>query len=283
LSTSEKFEATQNSFVVFQREVRRNIAALAGAHDLQNTSMRWLRESLGYRYSYNFSSLGRPIIQYPQDMVAVNELIWKIRPDVIIETGVAHGGSLIQSAAALALLDYCDAVEGNVPLDTKKSRRRVIGIDIDIRPQNHKALQAHPLAHKLDLVVGSSIDPAVVASVRKRVAPSEKVMVLLDSNHTHAHVHAELESYAPLVSLESYCVVFDTVIELLPPDQYPDREWAPGNSPLSAVKQYLSTLSRDRVNACDGARLSFQMDSELNSKLMISVAPDGYLRRVSAM
>jgi len=266
----------------FRREVEQNLAALGSAKAFQEASRSWIRDSLAFRYSYNFSSAGRPIIQYPQDMVAITELIWTVRPDVIVETGVAHGGSLLQSASALTLLDYCDAVAAHAVLTPTQSRRRVIGIDIDIRPHNRRAIEGHPLSHKIELIAGSSIDPETVASVIARLERHEKVMILLDSNHTDSHVYAELEAYAPLVSVGSYCVVFDSIIEFLPTDQYPDRPWGPGNSPLSAARRYLSRIAQDHVVAADGKRLKLEIDSAIDAKLMISVAPEGYVRRVVA-
>jgi cephalosporin hydroxylase len=278
---SDDSQSAESPDSLFGREVNQNLVALASAREFQELSRSWLRDSLPYRYSYNFTSVGRPIIQYPQDMVAINELIWSVRPDVIVETGVAHGGSLLQSAAALALLDYCDAVTAHGVLSPTQSRRRVIGVDIDIRSNNRRAIESHPLSHKIELLTGSSIDPEIVTSVTQRLERHEKVMVLLDSNHTHAHVYAELESYAPLVTIGSYCIVFDSIIEFLPTDQFPDRPWGPGNSPFSAAKEYLLKTAKENVIAMDGSRLQFQIDSNIDAKLMISVAPKGYLRRIA--
>ncbi len=205
--------------------------------------------------------------QYPQDMVAMQELIWQVKPDLIIETGIAHGGSLILSASMLALIDYCDAVKSGQPLDPKDSRRRVLGIDIDIRSHNRSAIEAHPMAHKIDMIQGSSIDPEIITQVREYAKGYERILVCLDSNHTHDHVLAELKAYAPLVSKESYCVVFDTIIEDMPAEMFPDRPWGPGNNPKTAVWEYLKTHSE------------FNIDKSIDNKLLISVAPDGYLRR----
>lgn len=234
---------------------------------LRAASREFMVASTKPKYSYNFSVLGRPIIQYPQDMVAVQELIWKIKPDLVIETGIAHGGSLILSASMLALLDYCEAVETGVPLDPKMPRRRVLGIDIDIRAHNRAAIEAHPMAHRIDMLQGSSIAPEIVTEVHARAAKHQRVLVFLDSNHTHDHVLAELEAYAPLVSPGSYCVVFDTVIEDLPAGMYPDRPWDVGNSPKTAVREF---LSRNQ---------DFEVDEDMEAKLLITVAPGGYLRR----
>jgi len=266
----------------FQQEVASNIDALGKATDLQAQSLDWLRNTLPFRYSYNFAWLGRPIIQYPQDMVAVQELIWRVRPDVVIETGVAHGGSLVLSASMLALLDYCDTLKLQKPLDPSRSARRVIGIDIEIRPHNRAAIEEHPLSGKITLVEGSSTSAEVFSAVKREVKRNDRVMVVLDSNHTHEHVLAELELYAPLVSADSYCIVFDTVIEHLPDGLFANRPWSRGNSPLTAVQRFLAKLESEIIRAADGKRLRFEVDSRIDAKLLISVAPGGYLRRVTS-
>lgn len=252
----------------FKKETQGRLASNAADANLANATRVFMRESIRAQYSYNFSVLGRPIIQYPQDMVALQELIWQIKPDLIIETGIAHGGSLILSASMLALLDYCDAVETSTPLDPKAPRRRVLGIDIDIRAHNRAAIEAHPMSNRIDMLQGSSIDASIIAEVHKRAAGHGRVLVILDSNHTHDHVLAELEAYAPLVSDGSYCVVFDTVIEDLPAGMYPNRPWDVGNNPKTAVREFLS-----RNN-------TFEVDTDMDAKLLITVAPGGYLRRV---
>lgn len=220
------------------------------------------------RYVYNFDWLGRPIIQYPQDIAAVQELVWATRPDLIIETGIAHGGSLMLSASLLALLDYCDAVQAGRTLDPQASGRKVLGIDIDIRAHNRAVIEAHPLAHKIDMIQGSSVAPNVVAQAHERARGYERVMVCLDSMHTKEHVLAELEAYAPLVTPGCYCVVFDTFVEDMPADLYPDRPWGPGNNPKTAVWDYLKSHPE------------FEIDKSIQHKLLITVAPDGYLKRV---
>lgn len=251
----------------FEKETQARLAANATDSSLRNTAAAFMRESIRSQYSYNFLALGRPVIQYPQDIVAVQELIWRIKPDLVIETGVAHGGSLILSASMLALLDYCEAVKAGRPLDPMATRRRVLGIDIDIRGHNRAAIEAHPMSHRIDMLQGSSIAAEMISEVRKRATHHERIMVFLDSNHTHDHVLAELEAYAPLVSPGSYCVVFDTVIEDLPAGMYPNRPWDVGNNPKTAVHNFLS-----RNN-------DFQIDADMDAKLLITVAPGGYLRR----
>lgn len=251
----------------FEISVTRNIASLRRDSELSTQSKDWLLKTLPHHYSYNFLWLGRPIIQMPQDMIAVQELIWRIKPDLVIETGIAHGGSLILSASMLTLLDYCEAVEAGRPLDPMTTRRRVLGIDIDIRAHNRAAIEAHPMSHRIDMLQGSSIAPETIAEVRKRAERHERIVVFLDSNHTHEHVLAELEAYASLVSPGSYCVVFDTVIEDLPAGMYPDRPWDVGNNPKTAVREFL-TRNPD-----------FEVDEDMDAKLLITVAPGGYLRR----
>ena len=245
----------------FREECAEN-AREAGADDaLQAKSIDWLVHSCRHKYSYNFTWLGRPIIQYPQDIVALQELVWEVKPDLIIETGVAHGGSLILSASLLALLDLC---EGRL-----ESSRRVLGIDIEIRAHNRAAIEAHPLSSRIRLLEGSSIGDEVYVQVRAEAEDAQRVMVILDSNHTHEHVLRELELYSPLVSSGSYCVVFDTVVEDMPADFFPDRPWGPGNNPKTAVHEFLSSQ----------AGQGFEIDKALQDKLLISVAPDGFLRR----
>jgi cephalosporin hydroxylase len=225
-------------------------------------------ESIKNKYSYNFAWLGRPIIQYPQDIVAMQDLIWQVKPDLIIETGIAHGGSLILSASMLALLDYTDAVTSGQPLDPAASYRRVLGIDIDIRSHNCAAIEAHPVAHKIEMIEGSSIAPEIIAQVHEKAKEHDCILVCLDSSHTHDHVLAELNAYARLTSKGSYCVVFDTIIEDMPAEIFPDRPWGPGNNPKTAIREYLKTHPE------------FEIDKRVDHKLLISVAPDGYLKRV---
>ena len=253
----------------FAEEVANRIDVMSRNDRLQADAAEFMRTSLLSQYSYNFAWMSRPIIQYPQDMVAVQELIWRVRPDLIIETGIAHGGSLIFSASMLALLDMTDAIESGATLDPAKSSRKVLGIDIDIRAHNRAAIEAHPMASRIQMIQGSSIAPDVVAQVREIAAGYERVLVCLDSNHTHAHVVAELDAYAPLTSVGSYCVVFDTIVEDVPADMYVDRPWGPGDNPKTAVREYLKTHTE------------FEIDKSIQHKLMITVAPDGYLIRAA--
>jgi cephalosporin hydroxylase len=202
-------------------------------------------------------------------MVAIQEIIWEVKPDLIVETGIAHGGSLIMSAGMLALVDLCEAIESGSGLDPTLPNRRVLGVDIDIRPHNRAAVEAHPMSSRIEMIEGPSTSPNVASQVRQMAAEFDRVMVFLDSNHTHDHVLEELEIYAPLVSVGSYCVVFDTVIEDLPGSMFPDRPWGPGNNPKTAAREFLSTHPE------------FEIDKKIDHQLLISVAPDGYLKRTS--
>jgi len=270
-----------NQVEQFENEVRENITCLSNDINLKNLSLRWLSEITPYKYAYNFRSLGRPIIQLPQDMIALQEIIWQVRPDLIVETGIAHGGSLVQSASMLALIDYCEAVELSKTLDLKASRRMVLGIDIDIRAHNRVAIETHPLAHKISMIQGSSINPEMISKVHQYAEDYERILVCLDSNHTHDHVLAEMEAYAPLVSVGSYCVVFDTLIEDMADDMFPDRPWGKGNNPKTAVWEYLQRLKDEGRKAKDGKPLKFEYDRMMEHKLLITAAPNGYLKRLN--
>ena len=251
----------------FQQECETEISALDKNVEIKKLTKEWIQSVNLLKYSYHFSCLGRPIIQYPQDMVAVQELIWQIKPDLIIETGIAHGGSLILSASMLAMLDMCDAIETGTTINPKESKRKVLGIDIDIRAHNRAAIEAHPMASRIQMIQGSSIAADIIEQVHAVAANYSRILVMLDSNHTHAHVLAELQAYAPLTSVGSYCCVFDTVVEDMPKEMFPDRPWGPGDNPKTAVWEYLKTHAE------------FEIDKSIQNKLLITVAPDGYLKR----
>ena len=246
-----------------------NIAKMRADVGLKNKSTEWFCMTADYKYSYNFEWQGRPIIQYPQDMMAMQELIWKIKPDLIIETGIAHGGSLIFSASMLALLDMSEAIKHGEVFDPKYSQRKVLGIDIDIRKHNREAIEEHPMASRIKMIQGSSIDPLIIEQVREVAQKHSKILICLDSNHTHEHVLMELKAYAPLTSIGSYCVVFDSVIQDMPDDMFLDRAWGRGNNPKTAVWEYLKSHS------------GFEIDQSIHDKLLITVAPDGYLKRIA--
>jgi cephalosporin hydroxylase len=252
----------------FLNEKKKRIEQMGNDKLFNPIGLNFLIGTNEYKYSYNFSWLGRPIIQYPQDIVAMQELIWDVKPDLIIETGIAHGGSLMLSASMLSLIDYCEAVEQGKILDPKKPKRRVLGIDIDIRPHNRKLIEEHPMHNRIDMIQGSSIAPEVISQVHQIAKKCKRILVCLDSMHTHDHVFAELNAYAPLVSIGSYCVVFDTVIEDMPEHTYSDRPWTKGNNPKTAVWEFLKTHNE------------FEIDKKTENKLIITVTPDGYLRRI---
>ncbi|MFA5065951.1 MAG: cephalosporin hydroxylase family protein [Dehalococcoidia bacterium] len=242
----------------FEDEVRQRINAYKKNEELKASAKGFLIASIKTGYSYNFSWLGRPIIQYPQDIIAMQEIIWQVQPNLIIETGIAHGGSLILYASMLDLNAACGGSKD----------AEVLGIDIEIRSHNRKAIEDHPMFRRISMIEGSSIATDVIAQVREKARGRERVLVCLDSNHTHAHVLAELEAYAPLTTVGSYCVVFDTVIEDMSANLFPDRPWRPGNNPKTAVREYLKTHPE------------FKIDKGIEHKLLITVAPDGYLKRV---
>lgn len=220
-------------------------------NSLSKLSNSFIELTAKYKYSYHFTWLGRPIIQFPQDMVAMQEILWKIKPDLIIETGIAHGGSLIFYASILELI----------------GKGEVLGIDIDIREHNRIAIEAHPMYKRITMIEGSSVSEDVLEQVKTEVLGKQSILVCLDSNHTHEHVLAELEAYAPLITTGSYCIVFDTIIEDMPAEMFPDRPWGPGNNPKTAVWEYLKSHPE------------FEIDKQIEHKLLISVSPDGYLKR----
>lgn len=246
-----------NPAEAFRAQVAAQVAALGNDRDLQGLSRIWSRESNRGGYTYNFSWLGRPIIQYPQDMIALQEIIWQVRPDLIIETGIAHGGSLIFSAAMLELVAACGGGDGGV-----------LGVDIEIRPHNRAAIEAHPMNKRITMIEGSSVAPEVIAQVDRAARGRRSVLVMLDSNHTHEHVLAELQAYAPLVTVGSYCIVFDTLIEDMPADMFADRPWGPGNNPKTAAREFCASHPE------------FEIDRDIQNKLLITAAPDGYLKRL---
>ena len=237
----------------FAEEVAANVEGLKTDVELRELSLRWLQLSGKHRYTYNFSWMGRPVIQLPTDMMALQEIIWRVKPDLIVETGIAHGGSLVFSASMLELLG------GN---------GSVIGIDIDIRKHNRDEIERHPMSKRITLLEGSSSSEAVVSDVKRLARGRERVMVILDSSHTHDHVLLELKLYSPLVSKNSYLVVLDTAIEDVPADYFPDRPWGKGNNPKTAVWEFLRGNDR------------FEIDRDIEAKLLITVAPDGYLKCV---
>lgn len=243
-----------NEVQKFQEERQQRINNNEHNDSLQVAAKEFMNETLYAQYSYNFTWLGLPVIQYPQDVVALQEIIWEVKPDLIIETGIARGGSLALSASMLQLIGG-DGI--------------VLGIDIDIRPHNRAAIEAHPMAHRIQMLQGSSVAPDIVAQVQQIAASKKRILVLLDSNHSHEHVLAELHAYAGLVTPGSYCIVYDTVVEDMPADyDWQDRPWSKGNNPKTAVWEFLKEND------------NFVIDTAIQHKLLITVAPDGYLKRI---
>lgn len=230
------------------------ISRMGADAEMNQLTRKWFDKAFEHRYSYNFQWMGRPIIQFPQDMVAFQELVWNIRPKAIVETGIAHGGSLILSASLLELLGE-DGI--------------VVGVDIDIRSHNRTAIESHPMSRRIRMIEGSSIDEATVNQVKNVVGNRSPVLVALDSNHTHEHVARELALYSPLVQAGSYLVVFDTIVEFMPKDAFPDRPWKVGDNPYTAVQEFLKVNPR------------FQIDREIEDKLQITSAPGGWLKCVA--
>lgn len=247
----------------FEDERASRIAGFEEDTQFKDLSLQWMRVAAERGYTYNFSWLGRPIIQFPQDVQAMQELIWDVKPDLIIECGVAHGGSLIFSASMLALLDLCEGT------DPWGNQRKVIGVDIDIRSHNRAAIEQHPMSRRIEMIVGSSIASDTIEAVKIAAQGYQRVLVCLDSMHSHEHVIGELNAYAPLVSIGSYCVVFDTAIEDLPPGYFKDRPWDVGNNPKTAVHEWIKE------------NRSFKVDRARHNQAMISVCPDGYLQRMA--
>lgn len=243
----------------FNQERENRIKSFGNDHGFKDRSQAWLEESMRKSYVYNFDWLGRPIIQNPIDIMAMQEIIWKVQPDLIIETGIAHGGSLIFSASMLELNAACGG-----PSDAE-----VLGVDIEIRPHNREAIESHPMYKRISMIEGSSIADEIIDKVKQKAQNKKKILVCLDSNHTHEHVLAELNAYASLVSVGSYCIVFDTFVEDVPEDVFQDRPWSHGNNPKTAVGEYLKSHNE------------FQIDRETENKLLITVAPDGFLKRIS--
>lgn len=260
-----------NNISSFYEERQKNIAAIRESRHLADLSNEWIREVTPFKYIFNFDWLGRPIIQIGADMVAVQEAVWTAKPDLIIETGIAHGGSLIYHASLLALLDLCEASANGFSVNPRKPKRQVLGIDIDIRSHNRQAIEAHPLAGYLTMFEGSSIETNMIAKVIDFSKNYQRTLVVLDSNHTEAHVLSELEAYAPLVSPGCYCIVFDTAIENMPTSFYKNKPWSKGNNPLTAIQKYLAKNPE------------FSIDDELVGKILIGNAPAGFLRRSHAL
>jgi cephalosporin hydroxylase len=237
----------------FEKEKSENIHRLGANADLKSFSNKWIADVSRYKYLYNFTWLGRPIIQFPQDIMAMQEIIWRVKPDLIVKTSIAHGGSLVFYASTLGLIG---------------ASGHVLGIDVDIREHNRDEIEKHPMSKRIAMIEGSSVDNDVVSRVYDFARGKRSVLVILDSNHAHQDALKELELYSPLAKKGSYLVVFDTVIEDLPENFFPDRLWGKGNNPKTAVWEFLKANDR------------FEIDKDLENKLLITVAPGGYLRCV---
>jgi cephalosporin hydroxylase len=240
-----------NEIQQFKKEVEQNIINQGNNEFVKKAASDFMEASIRSKYSYNFTWLGRPIIQYPQDIVAIQEIIYEVQPDLIIETGIAHGGSLILHASICELI----------------GKGEVLGVDIDIREHNKNEILNHRMSKRISMIQGSSIDEEIVSKVAEKVNGKEKVLVILDSNHTHEHVLAEMKMYAGFVSKDSYLLVFDTVVEDLPNDIYDNRSWGVGDNPKTAVFEFLKTNT------------DFKVDTNYDNKLLLSVAPNGFLKR----
>ena len=248
----------KNPLEQYNFDILKRASAYGKNSKLQKVQRDFHDELVKAKYSYNFFWLGVPIIQEPQGIQAMQEIIWKVKPDLIIETGIAWGGSLIFSASMLAILEACGEID----------KGDVVGIDIDIRDHNKKAILAHPLSKKITMIEGSSIDEEIVKNVIKLARGKKRVLVCLDSNHTHDHVLAELKAYAPLVSIGSYCIVEDTGIEDSPVETTSNRPWGKGSNPKTAVWEFLK------------GNKDFKIDKTIESKLVLTGFPDGYLKRI---
>lgn len=242
-----------NEVEKFAAERAMAVTEMGADQALRAKSIDWMVHADRYKYTYNFTWMGRPIIKFPNDMVAQQEIVWRTRPDLIIETGIAHGGSIIFSASLLELL----------------GKGRVVGIDVDIRAHNRAEIEKHPMAKRITMIEGGSTDPAVFAQVRELARGATSVMVILDSNHTHQHVYDELKLYADLVTVDNYVILPDTFIEFFPKGYYASsRPWDVGNNPWTAMKQFMAE------------RTDFEIDPEPVNKSLITESFDGYLRRI---
>ncbi len=243
-----------NPIEQFKQEREDAMLQMSQDAELKQKSLDWMLHSDKYKYTYNFTWMGRPIIKYPQDIIAMQELIWQVQPDLIIETGIAHGGSIIFSASMMEML-------GN--------NGKVIAVDIDIRKHNRDAIEKHPMMKRITMLEGSSIDENIVSQIADYAKGFKKVMVVLDSNHSHDHVLRELELYTPLVSLNSYILLPDTFVEFFPKGYVTDRPWDVGNNPYTAMEAFLKTTDQ------------FIKDEAITNKLLITEAlGGGYLKRI---
>lgn len=238
--------------------------------ELRSLSKNWVIRAAKHNYSYHFEWLGRPIIQHPQDMIGVQQLLWDVQPDLIIETGIARGGSLIFYSSILELISICGG----------STNSAVLGIDIDIRHHNYESIINHPLSKRVNMIQGSSTSEMTYNRVLEFCKNYKKILVCLDSNHTYEHVLKELELYAPLVSSGSYCIVFDTIVDDMPSEMFINRPWGADNNPKQAVHDYIKIINEKSITGLDGSVLKYTIDKNIENQLLITVAPDGFLRRL---
>lgn len=238
----------------FFNERKKDILRMYADKYFSSLSLKWIKESIKYKYNYNFTWMGRPIIKYPNDMVVIQEIFWKVKPNLVIETGIAHGGSVIFSASLLKMMGI--------------KKFKVIGVDIDIRKHNLKEILRHPMKKFIKLIEGSSTDKKVLNTVTNYVKKYKKILVILDSNHIHKHVLEELNLYSKFVTKNSYIILPDTYIEFLPNNTFPDRPWGKGNNPFSALKVFLKNNK------------NFKVDEIFSKKTMITEAFSGFIKKI---
>ncbi len=236
----------------FFEERKQAVEKMGNDEALKAKSTEWIRHADNHQYMYNFTWMGRPIIHFPTDLIAMQELIWQIKPDVIVETGIAHGGSIIFSASMLELI----------------GKGEVIAVDIDIRQHNRELIETHPMFKRITMIQGSSIDEQIINQIKQKIGNNKTVMVVLDSNHTHDHVLDELKLYGEMVSVSSYMICMDTFVEDMPPGHVKNRPWDKGSNPMTAVFEYLQTNK------------NFEIDKAIDNKLLISEGRNGYLKKV---
>lgn len=239
----------------FQQEREADIEKMGNDAVLRQKSLDWMLHADKYKYTYNYAWMGRPIIKFPNDILIQQEIMWELKPDLVIETGIAHGGSIIFTASMMEMM----GIPGEV-----------VGVDIDIRPHNKHAIDNHPMKKRITMYEGSSVEPNIIDKVKNHTIGKRCVMVILDSLHSHNHVYQELCAYAPMTTIGSYCILPDTFIEFFPKGYYSEsRPWDVGDNPYTAMRSFM-----DQNN-------SFEIDKSRTNKAMITETIDGYLKRIS--
>jgi cephalosporin hydroxylase len=235
---------------------------------IRGKTFDWMFDKTMWKYQYNFNWLNFPIVQYPQDVLAFQELIWYAKPDLIIETGVSQGGSVMFSASILAMIEYEEAYKNNTLLDPNNPNRMVLGIDIFLEEHTKKELENNALSKRIKILNGSSTDESIIKQVHEYSKNFNNIMVFLDSDHRCKHVLEELNNYASLVTIGNYCIVGDTIVEYMPEGAYVSRGWGRGNNPKNAVDLYLKENDL------------FEIDETIQNKLLITSCINGFLKRV---